>query len=50
MRTCPTTREYVARRTKEGKSIKEIRRCLKRYVTRELYRALSVTMAAPAVS
>lgn len=49
MRTCPTTREYVARRTKEGKSIKEIRRCLKRYVTRELYRALSVTMAAPAV-
>jgi transposase len=30
MRTCPTTRAYVARRTAEGKTSREIRRCLKR--------------------
>jgi transposase len=33
----PRTRAYVERRTKEGKSKKEIIRCLKRYVARELY-------------
>ena len=32
------TREYVARRTAEGKSKWEIMRCLKRYIARELYR------------
>lgn len=30
----------MARRTKEGLSKKEIIRCLKRYVAREVYRAL----------
>jgi len=30
-------RPYVERRTKEGKSKREIIRCLKRYVARELY-------------
>ncbi len=34
------TREYVARRTAEGKSKREILRCLKRYVAREVYRIL----------
>jgi hypothetical protein len=34
------TREYVARRTAEGKSKREIIRCLKRYVAREVYRVL----------
>jgi transposase len=34
------TREYVARRTAEGKSKPEIIRCLKRYVAREAYRVL----------
>ncbi len=34
------TRRYVARRTQEGKTKKEIIRCLKRAVVRELYRAL----------
>jgi transposase len=34
------TRNYVARRIKEGKTKKEIIRCLKRYVARELYRIL----------
>lgn len=31
------TRDYVERRTKEGKSKRDIIRCLKRYVARELY-------------
>ncbi len=34
------TREYVARRTSEGKTNREIRRCLKRYIARDLYRLL----------
>ena len=34
------TQEYVARRTAEGKSKREIIRCLKRYVAREVYRVL----------
>jgi transposase len=33
----PDTRAYVERRTKEGKSKREIMRCLKRYVARELF-------------
>jgi transposase len=36
----PATRDYVARRTADGKSRKEIRRCLKRYLARKLYRLL----------
>jgi transposase len=34
------TRDYVAKRTAEGKSKAEIMRCLKRYVAREIYAAL----------
>lgn len=37
MRSDPRTQAYVARRTTEGKSSKEIHRCLKRYIVRELY-------------
>ena len=44
MRCCERTRAYVARRTAQGKTLREIRRCLKRYITRELYRALTTTM------
>jgi transposase len=40
MRRDPRTKEYVARRTQEGKSKREIIRCLKRYVAREVYRVL----------
>jgi transposase len=36
----PATRVYVERRTAEGLSKKEIIRCLKRYVAREVYRHL----------
>jgi transposase len=46
MRYCQRTRAYVARRTEEGKTPREIRRCLKRYITRELYRTLNATMTA----
>jgi transposase len=44
MRSCPSTRAYVARRTAEGKTAREIRRCLKRYIARELYRQLNRSM------
>jgi transposase len=46
MRSCPRTRAYVARRTAEGKTSREIRRCLKRYIARELYRTLTSTMSS----
>jgi transposase len=36
----PRTQEYVARRTAEGKSKREIIRCLKRYIVREVYREI----------
>jgi len=47
MRGCPRTRAYVARRTAEGKTMREIRRCLKRYIARELYRHLTRSMNPP---
>jgi hypothetical protein len=47
MRDCPRTRAYVARRTAEGKTSREIRRCLMRYIARELYRQLTRTMNLP---
>ena len=40
MSSHPATRAYVARRSKEGLSKKEIIRCLKRYVAREVYPCL----------
>jgi transposase len=36
-----TTRDYVARRSAEGKTHREIRRCLKRYLARQLFRFLN---------
>lgn len=44
MRTDPDTRAYIDRRLTEGKTTKEIRRCLKRYVARQIFRTLA---AAP---
>ena len=41
------TKAYVEKRTAEGKSKKEIIRCLKRYVANEAYRALLDPMKAP---
>jgi len=41
MRMDPATRAYVERRTAEGRTSKEIRRCLKRYLARQIYRQLN---------
>jgi transposase len=40
------TRDYAARRTAEGKSKREIIRCLKRFVAREIYQILTAAPAA----
>ncbi|MEV0299482.1 IS110 family transposase [Nocardia sp. NPDC050710] len=42
------TRAYVARRTAEGKTKPEIIRCLKRYLAREVFRALRADFRSPA--
>jgi hypothetical protein len=39
------TKRYVTRRTAQGKSKHEIRRCLKRTVARQLFRLLARTAA-----
>ena len=39
-RTCPKTQAYIAKRTAQGKTTRETRRCLKRYIARHLYRLL----------
>lgn len=41
MRHDEATRRYVKRRTHEGKNRKEIMRCLKRYVAREVFHAIT---------
>lgn len=45
MRSEPRTRAYVDRRTMEGMSGKEIHRCLKRYIARELYPLILADLA-----
>lgn len=50
MATDPKTRAYVAKRTAEGKTKREIIRCLKRYVTRQIYRTLNASEPTPAAS
>jgi len=40
MRHHQPTRDYVERRTAEGLSKREIIRCLKRYIAREIYNNL----------
>jgi transposase len=41
MRGHPSTQAYVQRRRAEGKTDREIRRCIKRYLARHLYRVLT---------
>jgi len=36
----PPTRDYIERRRREGKSTREAIRCLKRYLTRHVWRLL----------
>ena len=46
MRHDPRTREYVARRKAQGLNNKDIIRCLKRFVAREIYRLLKTQSVA----
>ncbi len=48
MRFHEPTRHYVARRTAEGMPKREIIRCLKRFLAREIYNASWLTTAPPA--
>ena len=48
MRWHPQTIAYVQRRTTEGLSKREIIRCLKRFLVREVFRLLPRPAAAPA--
>jgi transposase len=43
-RSCQRTHAYITRRRAEDKTNPEIRRCLKRYIARELYRSLNTAM------
>jgi len=42
-RVCPRTHHYITRRRAQGKTDRDIRRSLKRYVAREIYRTLNTT-------
>lgn len=43
------TKKYVAKRTNDGKTKREIMRCLKRYIARDLYRILVPILTEPAL-
>jgi transposase len=47
MRYHQPTRDYTDRRRAQGKTDREIRRCLKRYLARQLYRQLETPPAQP---
>jgi transposase len=46
LRYCDRTRAYAERRRAEGKNNKEIIRCLKRYIARQIYRTLLADLRA----
>lgn len=46
MRYCARTQAYVAKRTAQGLSKKDVIRCLKRYIAREVFSALKKDMRA----
>jgi hypothetical protein len=48
LRTDPATRAYALRRRAQGKTKREIKRCLVRYVARQLYRQLETQPAVDA--
>jgi transposase len=50
MRMDPDTRAYNAKRTAEGRPPREIRRCLKRYLARQIYRQLNAAATTPATT
>ena len=50
MRCHPPSIAYVQRRIAEGKSTREIRRCLKRYIAREIFQQLRSRPSGPRVA
>jgi transposase len=46
LRYCERTQKYAERRIAEGRSKREILRCLKRYIAREVYRTLCADLAS----
>lgn len=46
----PATKQYIAKRTEEGKTRKEIRRCIKTYLARKVFRILNQAANIQAVS
>ena len=50
MRYCARTKAYAARRATEGRSKREIIRCLKRYIAREVYPTLRAELAGLAAA
>lgn len=47
LRCCPRTRAYLERRTTEGMPKRDIIRCLKRYIAREVYQIITEPPSAP---
>ncbi|MFJ6955923.1 hypothetical protein ACISRB_31405, partial [Micromonospora aurantiaca] len=43
----PETRDYITRRHAEGRTTREITRCLKRYIARQLYRTITTHHQTP---
>lgn len=50
MRMDPTTRDYIEKRTSEGRTLREIRRSLKRYFARQIYRQLNAATVIAAAA
>lgn len=50
MRCDQSTRDYVAKRTVEGRNKKEIIRSLKRYITRQIYRTINNADTVPSAT
>ncbi|MDQ2814817.1 MAG: IS110 family transposase [Actinomycetota bacterium] len=48
LRADPRTHAYVQRRTAEGKTRREILRCLKRYIAREIFKIISAALTPAA--
>jgi transposase len=48
LRADPRTRAYVQRRTSEGRTKREILRCVKRYLAREIFKIINSDVASPA--
>lgn len=50
LRYCERTQTYAKWRIAEGRSKREIFRCLKRYIAREVYRTLCADLASVTAS